>query len=81
LLFFNTGDQELNQCSGVIIENDANNAHIVLTSANLIRRPTKENVIEDNLSDEEDVMEDNLSDEEDFMKDSLADNLKVCSCL
>lgn len=56
----------MNQCSGVIIENDANNAHIVLTSANLIRRPTQEN-----------VMEDNLSDEEDFMEDSLADNLKV----
>ncbi|RHN56149.1 putative peptidase Do [Medicago truncatula] len=72
LLSYTTGDQEFNQCSGVIIENDANNAHIVLTSANLIRRPTK-----DNLSDEEDVMEDNLSDEQDFMEDSLADNLKV----
>jgi hypothetical protein len=67
----------LNQCSGVIIENDGNNNHIVLTSANLIRRPTKGNVMEDNLSDEEDVMQDNLSDEEDFMEDNLADSLKV----
>ncbi|MCI26674.1 protease Do-like 14-like, partial [Trifolium medium] len=42
-----TGEQELTQCSGVIIENDGNNGHIVLTSANLIRRPTKEYVMED----------------------------------
>ncbi|KAL6584612.1 hypothetical protein OROMI_003901 [Orobanche minor] len=51
LLSYTTGDQELNQCSGVIIENDDNNAHIVLTSANLIRRPTQEDVMEDSLAD------------------------------
>ncbi|GAA0183837.1 hypothetical protein LIER_31183 [Lithospermum erythrorhizon] len=45
-----TGDQELTECSGVIIENDATNAHIVLTSAKLIRRPTKQNVLEDHLA-------------------------------
>jgi hypothetical protein len=47
----NTGEQELNQCSGMIIENDGNNGHIVLTSANLIRRPTEEYVMEDKLAD------------------------------
>ncbi|XP_045805579.1 putative protease Do-like 14 [Trifolium pratense] len=52
-----TGEQELTQCSGVIIENnDDNNGHIVLTSANLIRRPTKEDVMEDKLADALKVM-------------------------
>ncbi|XP_073220343.1 uncharacterized protein [Cicer arietinum] len=46
-----TGEQELSQCSGVTIENDGNNGHIVLTSANLIRRPTKEDMIDDRLAD------------------------------
>jgi len=35
----------------VIIENDANNAHIVLTSANLIRRPREKDVMENTLAD------------------------------
>jgi hypothetical protein len=51
LLYLNTGEQELTQCSGVIIENDGNNGHIVLTSANLIRRPTEEDVMEDKLAE------------------------------
>ncbi|KAK2429484.1 hypothetical protein QL285_027917 [Trifolium repens] len=51
-----TGEQELNQCSGMIIENDGNNGHIVLTSANLIRRPTEEYVMEDKLADSLKVM-------------------------
>ncbi|KAL6493207.1 hypothetical protein OROGR_032966 [Orobanche gracilis] len=46
-----TGEQELTQCSGVIIENDDNNGHIILTSANLIRRPTEGEIMEDNLAD------------------------------
>ncbi|PNX56721.1 hypothetical protein L195_g050026, partial [Trifolium pratense] len=45
------GEQELFQSSGVIIENDGNNGHIVLTSANLIRHPTEEDVVEDKLAD------------------------------
>ncbi|GAU32968.1 hypothetical protein TSUD_358350 [Trifolium subterraneum] len=51
-----TGDQELFQSSGLIIENDGNNGHIVLTSANLIRRPTEEDVMEDKLADSLKVM-------------------------
>jgi hypothetical protein len=35
----------------VIIENDGNNGHIVLTSANLIRRHTEEDLMEDNLAE------------------------------
>ncbi|KAK2375604.1 putative protease Do [Trifolium repens] len=51
-----TGEQELTQCSGVIIENDGNNGHIVLTSANLIRRHTEEDLMEDNLAESLKVM-------------------------
>jgi hypothetical protein len=51
LLCLNTGEQELTHCSGVIIENDGNNGHIVLTSANLIRRHTEEDLMEDNLAE------------------------------
>ncbi|KEH28095.1 PDZ domain protein [Medicago truncatula] len=51
LLSYTTGDQELNQCSGVIVENDANNAHIVLTSANLLRRPREKGLLDDTLAD------------------------------
>ncbi|PNX77182.1 hypothetical protein L195_g033145, partial [Trifolium pratense] len=51
LLSYTTGEQELFQSSGVIIENDGNNGHIVLTSANLIRHPTEEDVVEDKLAD------------------------------
>jgi hypothetical protein len=35
----------------VIIENDGNNGHIVLTSVNLIRRPIEEYMVEDMLAD------------------------------
>ncbi|CAJ2663403.1 unnamed protein product [Trifolium pratense] len=56
LLSYTTGEQELFQSSGVIIENDGNNGHIVLTSANLIRRPTEEDIMENKLADNLKVM-------------------------
>ncbi|KAG9152736.1 hypothetical protein Leryth_018890 [Lithospermum erythrorhizon] len=64
-----TGDQELTQCSGVIIENDATNGHIVLTSARLIRRPTQQN-FEENFNFEDDP-------DENALENHLANNLKV----
>lgn len=51
MLYLNAGEQELTQCCGVIIENDASNRHTVLTSAKLIRCRTEHNVLEDKLAD------------------------------
>ena len=51
-----TGEQELTQCSGVIIEKDDRNGYIVLTCANLIRCPTEEEEMEDSLANSLKVM-------------------------
>lgn len=58
----------MNQCSGVIVENDADNAHIVLTSANLIRHPREKDLLQ-------------RPREKGLLDDTLADSLKVGSCL
>lgn len=46
-----TGEKELKKCSGTIIEAD-NDVGIVLTSANLIRRPTDEEFVQNALADD-----------------------------
>ncbi|KAK9733405.1 hypothetical protein RND81_04G066200 [Saponaria officinalis] len=46
-----SGEEELCQGCGTIIEVDNDNNNFVFTSANLIRRPTREYIVENNLAD------------------------------